>query len=845
MKKCTLFVTLWLFMSFAVMAQLTSHSSQLTQQQLYENWVSQGKPIVQPESKSIQARTIPLNFDFMLIDHSLPSASIPIDTYAILFESNEYSGVIQFYKTPTASEHIPQGTYKVAGDYKESTVLQGFQFAGLTLGSHFNKLENGKVVDQFLFSSGQLVVAIDSDNANHITISGSVMDSKGNTLEISADHIISDADKYYAEPETNVHLNHALNRLQCSIDSQTQFVDFVMMNDTIGVKLAMHHSSQAAADAIEFGVFQLNNTGNANTFSASKGYNTLGQLTPCYVTINESKYPLVSGTVTITEKQDKSGFDLAVNALSYKGSSFELTSEFLYADNAFQLEGSKVSKTLNITKCEDKRISTDMTLPLDTFAVNFTAKDYIMMLRVTANHSSSAVLPNGDYQVASVLGNGSIKESAGASDDQNDLFSIVLGDFNILGKPQSVYFIRGGNMTKEDDPNHVGEFIYTFNLTTYYGSSFESTFNTYIEPYGPENSNMLAITEDWDYVEYSHKIADASKGEALDSYEVLLKNGDSGNEVKLVVYADLASPKTLEAGRYDLSSVKEQGKIAAGSVDPTDRTKILPSYITYNGAVYFIKTGSCTISYPDATDEYHINLVLSVTSAKGSTFDISIDYTMDPYEGYTYNYENATVARIVFNPKNVTTTYSSDKKCYEVELTNDTLKCHLEAFVTTTELKSLPAGEYAVVNTKVDNTLFKSPGISPQGIVGGSYFGKINDKGQLLTVYYIVGGKLTVADSPQGKLYTLDFNTFHSSTITGAITVGTSIETVNQTLIQVSVVNNNIVIENAYGNVEVYNSLGQKVFSEVNCEGTVSVNDLPNNAIYIVKCNKDIVKLFL
>lgn len=845
MKKCTLFVTLWLFMCVAVMAQFSIHSSQLTQQQLYANWVSQGKPINQTPNKMIQARTIPLNFDFMLINHSLPSTSIPIDTYAVLFESDEYSGVVQFYKTPTASEFIPAGTYKVAGDYKESTVLQGFQFAGLTLGSYFNKIENGKVVEQYLFSSGQLSVVIDADNANHITINGSVMDSQGNTLEISADHIITDADKYYAEPETNVHLNHALNRLQCSVDSKTKMLNCVMMNDTIAVNLAMYRDAQASDDAIDFGVFQLNNTGNANTFSASNGYNVMGQLSPCYVSVSGSKYPLVSGTVTITEKQDQSGFDIAVDVLSYKGSHFEFTSEFLYADNAFQLEGSKVTQTLNITKYEDQCLSKDRTLALDTFAVNFTSSDYIMMLRVAANHSNSNVLPNGDYQVASVLGNGAIKESAGASENQNDLFSIVLGDFNILGKPQSVYFIRGGNMTKEDDPNHDGEFIYTFHLTTYYGSTFESTFNTYIEPYGPEASQTIAITEDWNYVEYSHKIADASKGEALDSYELLLKNADSGNEAKLVLYADLASPKTLEAGRYDLSSVKEQGKIAAGSVDPTDRTKILPSYITYNDAVYFITTGSCTVSYPDASDEYHINLVLSVTSAKGSTFDISIDYTMDPYEGYTYNYESTTVSHIVFNPKKVETTYSSEKKCYTVELTNDTLRCNLEAFVGNADLSSLPAGEYAVADTKGDNTIFKSPGISPQGVVGGSYFGKINEKGQLLTVYYIVGGKLTVADSPQGKLYTLDFNTFHTSTITGAITVGTGVESISQTSIKVSAINHNLVVENAYGNLEVFNTMGQKVFEKANCNGNVTICNLPINAVYIVKCNKDMVKLFL
>lgn len=845
MKKCTLFVTLWLFMCFTVMAQLTTHSSQLTRDQLYESWLSQGKPIKQPVAKSMQARTIPLNFDFILIDHSLPTTTIPINTYSVLFESAEYTGIVQFYKTPTASEIIPIGNYNVTGDFKESTVLQGIEFGDLTLGSYFSKIENGQVVEQYLFSSGQLSVEVDANNANHITITGSIIDTKGNTLEISATHVVDAADKYYAEPETTVSCSQPLNRVQYSVNTKTKLLDFVMMNDTISVNMSMYRDSQAGEDVTNFGVFQLDGTGAINTFKKSNGFNTSKQLDPCFVQIKNTKYALVSGTVTLREKEDKTGFTMLVNALSYKGSSFEFVAEYFYSDSAYQLEGFKVNKTLNVTKCQDRCLSQDRTLPLDTFLVQFTAKDYVMMLRVTVDRGTSSALPNGVYQVASVLGNGTIKGSAGANGTQDDLFSIAVGDFNMFGTPQSLYFITSGTLTKESDPNHAGEFIYTFHLRSYYGSIFESTFNTFIEPYGAEPSSIINIDEDWNYVSSVHTIADASQGESLDSYEIILKNEESRNQAKLVLYADLASPKNIEAGRYEISSTKEQGKIVAGTVDPTDRTKLLPSYITYDNETYFIKTGSCTISYPDASNEYHINVALSVTSAKGSTFNISLNYIIDPYEGYTYNYESTTSASIVFNPKSVSTSYSSDKQCTVVDLTNDTLRCHLEASLSNTQLTALPAGSYQVTPTKAENTLFKSPGISPQGVVAGSYFGKIDASGQLQTVYYIVGGTLTVADSDQGKSYTLNFSTFHSSTINGVLTVGTGVETIHETLMQVSVDEHNIVVENAYGNVEVFNTMGQKVFSISNCDGSVTIHDLPTNSVYFVKCNKDMVKLIL
>lgn len=833
-----------------IQLNLQKTSQQTARQAAFEQWVEMGRPMTMTTPNKTAAEDISINFDFFKVGHSGPTQYTAFDTYTFKLTGAGYAGTIEFLGAPNGPADMPVGTYTVQENAAENTVSQGMAFMGFTFGSYVQKIENDAPTATYMFVSGDLVVTNISDNAKHIHFEGTVVDDQGNNLMIVADHEITEEDMYSEEPTDLVQYDMALPTLKNQFAADKHFNRVILMNDTINVYLDMIRDAAATDAQLPTGTFNIDATGDVNSFKKSPGFDADGYGSPCLVIINQDQYPLVSGTVTITEKTDATGYTVAVDATTFRGSTFKFNGEQLYADVPFQDEGAVVNKTLEITKVTDKRINTDMTAALDTFSVQFQSADYLVALLATANHSTDTVLPNGTYNVALPLADKTVQKSVGLLGEYYQM-SVVAGGFDYFGRPSIFYFIEQGTMTKADDTAHAGEYIYTFNFTTHFGSTFQSTYNTYVDPYGPETDIVTAYDEAWTAVTYKHYPAQADQGDQFDIYSMDITDKENAKMIRLFINTGLGSPDAIPAGTYTFADVPAENTIVPGHVATDGSGKLAPSVAVVgkgdDAKYYFLISGTCVVEYPEANNTEHIKVTLDAMTAKGSSFKITVDYVLNPYEGYTFEYEPETATTINLVPNKLELNeITKITGAYWLRMSTDTTECDLLLFTGKAGLKEAPEGDYTVNSSENDMTIFESHGVTPDGYIDGSFYGK-SVNGQIGTpIYHIVSGTLKIEKTSSKTTYTYNVTTHFGSTIQGTYEViKTGIETTETNGLNAFVENGNIIIENATQNVEVYNALGQLVASSPIQDGKTIISGLSTSQVYIVRSGDQVIKLNL
>ena len=180
-----------------------------------------------------------------------------------------------------------------------------------------------------------------TDNNGTITLVGELLASDGNlyTVNYTGSYGVYEEDPYSYEPDDVVTINE--NFATFEIDSN--YIDYGTLdyyfNGEKGFAYLEFNTTTLPADndmPLPVGTYKIDDSGSANTFSASAGYNSAYEAdVPSFYGVYtddgesyEDTYYFVDGTVTVTKKDGV--YTIVVNATSFKGSTFTGTYTYEY-----------------------------------------------------------------------------------------------------------------------------------------------------------------------------------------------------------------------------------------------------------------------------------------------------------------------------------------------------------------------------------------------------------------------------------------------------------------------------------------------------------------------------------
>lgn len=227
-------------------------------------------------------------------------------------------------------------------------------------------------------TSGKVTI---TDNNGAITLNGELQTADGNLYKVSytGTYTVIVDDPYSFEPEDIIKIDEEFSTLEVDVEYiDYGTIDIYLGNDK-GFVYLEYVSNVAPADVnmpLEAGVYTIDDSGDANTISASAGYSdALGYDYPSFYGIyiddegnyNETYY-FVGGNVTVTKADGV--YTLVVNAQTAKGSTFTGTYTYEYEEG---------------TGVED----------LDAKTVNNGKVYNVLGVEVDKNHRGAILIQNG------------------------------------------------------------------------------------------------------------------------------------------------------------------------------------------------------------------------------------------------------------------------------------------------------------------------------------------------------------------------------------------------------------------------------------------------------------------
>lgn len=817
--------------------------------------------------------------DCQVLSYPTLSLNGDLDQYVVTLVDHNTgnASVLYLYTTAGSNGQLPAGTYTFSKDPANNTLAPcvGYDDEGTKALVTSPTISYGGYASRV--GSGSVTISYNASNDQEITCTVDLNDTYGDHYTGTCTHVMSEDDLYLFEPD-KVTTPYALQNSELSYNFYPQGGDlfdkeaanalavFTFYDKDLGVNMNVTIRQTLGSENVKIaaGTYTLAKSG-ANTALYSLGsYDKIGLSAAAVSKVGI--FNLVSGTVTIDYDADDN-LTISADVASYKGTQFTASGVFDVNEYNFRNESRTVitidAKTdkINVYNEGDKLGNNTEYMVLD-----FVTKEDIIRLPFIVPAGSDDQVPVGTYAIDNTLTSGSAQSSTGTDITTSQPTGCIVAKGAAAGSVTGFYYIVSGNITVAEDAAHDGEYVYDMQGTTHYGSTVKLHGFTWQDPEKPfyaEPKTTSDFTTDFD--EVSESFYESSDDESPDTHVFEFKWSDKpGTKLDLALRCAPHSGKAIPAGVYDCSKDVSAGGIAVSTGQKDQGGGWVFSTYSYAEFIekiegvnystfYFIKSGTVTVAYPTEGSTDHILYTLDLVSHYGSTFKMQCEVVNDPEDAYKNEPQEVTTIEAKdctsMTEKNYGDAYDKSVDVHLVQLKKDDKILALEVYTAVEGLDKLPAGDYPVALPYTTNTVAKGQGFDGKYQVGSFVATGVDADGYAKAIYYVESGNLNIAyDANNKAIYTLNALSHYGSTITFTYSEdGTGLENSNINSALNVYTNNGVILVTVATDtiVEVYNALGQKLYSAPSENGQLEITGLASGQLYIVKSDSHLVKVVL
>lgn len=617
--------------------------------------------------------------------------------------------------------------------------------------------------------------------------------------------------------------------------------------DKLNMSLAF--AVPAGSNAIPVGTYGVETSGLVNTILGTSAKESEGHFSPSEAHIfiglfNTKEYSITGGSVVVSELAGVKTY--VVDLTSHFGSTIKGSCSVSDVDapyNDMEPTTATVVNMRGISGVSAHNAGDSLGLGLDVYSLAFKndAEELTAHLYLLAPLNSTE-LPAGTYDLDFSNASGTSLASKGKASGCRLDTGISFYGFSTV---YNTYYFVSGSITVTDDATQIGVKKISGTLTSHFGTVFNFSITSgkdIEEAYrGYETETPIAHNGTFTTLALFKDLENATP-EYPSKNVISYQFADQSVTLSLSVVAPAGADRVAD-GVYDLRSTQDEGTVIASSGINEAHTAFTGSFaIAFDetSPYYFLETGTMTVETVDHVTTFTID----VTSHYGSTFtytytirDDEWDFSAEPNAPLSFEYYN-----ILYGITANTGANQDIYNAFVVEMQSDDFQAELLVYTTSTSLQD---GTYTLGTAAGDKVILASAGLD-NGSLTYSYGASLIQKNG--TYYYdkyffLDAGTLVIKNG--GTQLTLDV-TSHFGTTLMMSNMGLATINPSASALEVYAQDHSIYIENAAASsVVVYNSLGQVVaFSKVE-NGQAMISNLPNNALYLVRCGKETSKIQL
>lgn len=691
--------------------------------------------------KTIESQKETLTFDYCCIAYTAGNGTTQLlDNYKLIVKDSQGNiGNLFLHNVLKSGNKIPAGQYTFNDTPEAFSIDKGYLMWGFIPKSSFININNS------IKSVCSGTIDISYTNSNTINIVFSMKDISDVVINATCTYTENVTDYYKLEPTeiksfTSAPTSKTYDFYADGINEGYSLSKLHLENNDYNLNLAIRRPKGTQEIQIPDGTYNVESNSD-NSVIYSLGERDAHELSVLYN--NDLPYYITGGSVNVVNTGKI--MSLTINVTTFAGSNINITTSIDVTNYLHRLEPTNKSqfteKILGLTFDSEKNYQNSN---LTKYALEFESSQSLYYFYILSSASTTDI-PNGTYTFNTSNQAGSGIASIGIDGNGNNTGSVIGTDLDLnTGLLKSFYYIESGSLTIEDDPRGNGK-LYTIDVVSHFKSTWKSTYSTWKDPEIPFNEEPKEIknySTDFSEATISHTQDDGTKG--MDYYRVDFTEGNS--TMNILLFNSSNNTKEIPEGTYTLNQEPTINGILASKGKNDNQSYSLSIAVmseqTTKKNIYFLKSGTIKVSYPNTANKNIIHFEIDIVSHNGSTFKMNCTTTLDPDYAFrkedenVMNYTNDTFAFFSYSKTSKPLASLANYNVIFSNLSGDNV-LSIVLFGDASS-KSIPAGTYTFSNSRENATALTSEGVDSEGKISLSIALMKNPLNKDNPLYYFI-----------------------------------------------------------------------------------------------------------